>query len=369
MSNVATASTIATSDPREKRRIEAVSCDVVALSQQAAPAWDRYVRAHTEGTLFHTSAWHDAVCSTFGHTPFYVEAKCGGEVAGVLPMFLVKSHLAGRMLVSVPYGVGGGAIAQDADVSKALIETAKRIVAETGSTLLDLRSARAVASELTNNDRYVTFERALPDREEDVLTWLPRKARAAARNGRDKYRLTVSWDHGNLRRVWRLYTIGMRRLGSLAYPFSFFKQLCGTTGAASWVSLISWRGEPVAGLVTFCHSDRVMPYFFGATERAKQCSAANFAYLTAMERAVAAGYRVFDFGRSRSDNAGSYNFKRFHGFEPKPLGYQRYVPLGGTASNLTPSNPKFRWARCVWPHLPLCLTQMFGARLARHIPG
>ncbi len=209
----------------------------------------------------------------------------------------------------------------------------------------------------------------MPDREEDVLTWLPRKARAAARNGRDKYKLSVSWDDDNLRRAWRLYTISMRRLGSLAYPFSFFKRLCGTTGNPSWVSLISWRGEPVAGLVTFLYSDRVMPYFFGATERARQCSAANFAYLTVMERAVAAGYRVFDFGRSRNDNTGSYNFKRFHGFDPKPLGYQCYVPPGCAAPNLTPSNPKFRWARRVWPHLPLRLTQVLGARLARHIPG
>jgi len=347
----------------------AVSYEIVPLTHDRAGDWNRYVKAHPEGTLFHTSLWHDAVSASFGHAPYYVEARRGGELAGVLPMFLVRSRLAGRMLVSVPYGVGGGVLADDTETAEGLIETAKRIFAETRCSLLDLRSACAAASSLPTVDRYVGFERRLPEQEADVLGWLPRKARAAARNGRDKYGLAVSWDDGNLRRVWHLYTLGMRRLASLAYPFSFFKSLCDAPGRAHWVSLVSWRGEPVAGLVTFLFRDRVMPYFFGSTDRARQCSAANFAYLTVMERAVAAGYRMFDFGRSRLDNTGSYNFKRFHGFEPKPLEYQRYMAEGCAAGNLTPSNPKYRWGRRVWPHLPLLLTQMAGARLARHIPG
>jgi len=347
----------------------ALTCGRVAIDGRARTRWDDFVQGHRLGSAFHTSAWHDVVRETFGHVPHYLQVTRGRTVAGVLPLFLVKSRLAGRLLVSVPDGVGGGVLADDHDAAEALIAAAKALVHEAGASLLDLRSREAVSPELVDVVRYVTFERELPDDPDDVLSWLPRKARAAARNGRDKYQLTVSWDVNHLPDVWRLYSINMRRIGSLAYPIEFFRRIVAHERLDTWVSLIRWRGQPVAGLLTLRFEDRVMPYFFGTTEAARRCSAANFAYMTLMRRAVEHGYRVFDFGRSRVDNHGSYEFKRLHGFEPTPLHYQCYVPEGCDAPNLSPSNPKFRLARRLWPRLPLKLTQFLGARLARHVPG
>jgi len=348
---------------------KAIACDRVAMEGSARPAWDAYVDAHPLGSVFHATAWHDVVREVFGHESLYLQARRGRAVVGVLPLFLVKSRLAGRLLVSVPYGVAGGVLAGDDEASAALIRSARSLVHEAGASLLDLRSREAVCPGLTTVDRYVTFERELPDSVSDVLGWLPRKARAAARNGRDKYKLTVSWDVHDLPTVWRLYTINMRRIGSLAYPFALFDRLASHHGLNTWVSLIRRDGEPVAGLVTLRDKDRVMPYFFGATQAARTCSAANFAYLMLMERAVACGYRVFDFGRSRVDNRGSYEFKRLHGFSPRPLHYQCFVPGGVAAPNLSPSNPRYRLARRIWPRLPLALTQWLSARLTRHVPG
>ncbi len=348
---------------------DAKKCQIVALSGPVKSAWDRYINDHAEGTLFHGSAWHDAVSRAFPHTPYYLVAHRGSNTVGALPMFLVRSRLAGRMLVSVPYGVGGGVIANDDRAATALVTRAKEIADEQRCTLLDLRSARAVMPDQPVIDQYVTFDRELPGRAADVLAWLPRKARAAARNARTKYGLTVDWNQGNLREVWRLYTISMRRLGSLSYPFAFFEELVNAMGKSAWISTVSQHGKPVAGLMSFVYRDRVMPYFFGSTDAAKRCSAANFAYLTLMERAVDTGICVFDFGRSRQDNKGSYNFKRLHGFTPKPLEYQSYVPDGIAKPNLSPSNPNYRLARRVWPHLPLFLTQSLGAAVAKHIPG
>jgi len=347
----------------------ALACGPVAIDGRARTRWDDFVQGHRLGSVFHTSAWHDVVRETFGHAPHYLQATRGRTMAGVLPLFLVKSKLAGRLLVSVPYGVAGGVLADDQDAAEALIAAAKALVHKAGASMLDLRSREAVSPELVDVARYANFERELPDGPGDVLAWLPRKARAAARNGRDKYELTVSWDVNDLPEVWRLYSINMRRIGSLAYPIEFLRRIVAHERLDAWVSLIRWRGEPAAGLLTLCHTDRVMPYFFGATDAARRCSAANFAYMTLMRRAIEHGYRVFDFGRSRVDNRGSYEFKRLHGFEPTPLRYQCFVPEGRHAPNLSPSNPKFRLARRLWPRLPLKLTQYLGARIARHVPG
>ena len=107
----------------------------------------------------------------------------------------------------------------------------------------------------------------------------------------------------------------------------------------------------------------------GATAEAARCSAANYVYLTVMERGAAEGYRVFDFGRTRRDNVGGCDFKRFQGFEPRPLEYQICTLAGHTAPNLSPSNPKLRLARRMWSFLPLAVARPLGALLSKHIPG
>jgi FemAB-related protein (PEP-CTERM system-associated) len=353
--------------PEALRTVE--KCQIVALSPERYAEWDRYVARHADGSLFHTLAWRDAVRNGFGHTDHYWAAVRDHRIVGVFPAFLVASRIAGRMLVSVPYGVGGGILADDSEAAKGLLKTARRTACERGCSIIDLRSERATAPDLPIVDRYVGFRRELPDRAEEVLSWLPRKARAAARNARDKYGLTAHFNDENLALVWRLYTISMRRLASLNYPYRFFKALADRFRDRSWVTVVRRNGQPVAGLVTFLYRDRVMPYFIGTTDEARHCSAANFIYLAVMERAVAAGYRVFDFGRSRRDNSGSYDFKRFHGFEPRPLEYQRYIEPGRSTTDLSPANPAFSLARRIWPYLPLCVTRFAGAHLSRHIPG
>ena len=345
------------------------SIEVETLTAQSHRAWESYVHAHADGTFFHTLAWRDAVSNTFPHDAFYLVATANHRIVGVLPMFLVASRIAGRLLVSVPYGVGGGILADDERIAVALFTAAKQIGDAKCCVMIDLRSERPVLRNLPVLDAYVGFRRTLPLSVGEVLGWLPRKARAAARNARHKYNLTASFGDENLAEVWRLYSLSMRRLASINYPQAFFKRLAESTPDRHWTVLVSLNGQPVAGLVTFLFRDRVMPYFLGTSGDATRCSAANFIYLTIMERAVACGYRIFDFGRSRRENVGGCNFKRFNGFDPQPLGYQYYIPPGRQPVNLSPTNPRFRAARALWPSLPLFLTRALGARLARHIPG
>ncbi len=344
-------------------------CAVHLLSVNQHAEWNRYVENHAQGTIFHTLGWRDAVRQVFHHEDLYLTAMRRGAIVGALPLFLVKSRLAGRMLVSVPYGVGGGILAQDAEACSALFGVAQKMAEARKCRAIDLRSEQASILGIPTIDRYVGFRREMPEDPRDVLSWLPRKARAAARNARNKFQLTISFGDEHLETVWRLYTLSMRRLASLAYPFAFFEKLIAYTPNQHLVSLVRWNGCPIAGLVSFLFRDRVLPYFIGTTDDARRCSAANFIYLTAMERGVSDGYRVFDFGRTRRDNAGSFDFKRFNGFSPEPLGYQMYTLPGHSPPDLSPTNPKFRAVRSVWPHLPLCVTTTISACVAKHVTG
>lgn len=330
---------------------------------------DRFVESHIHGTLFQTSGWSRAVTETFGHREVCFVAERAGRITGLLPMTVVDSRWFGKRLISVPYATGGGVLSDIDNDTEYLVDAAIDWAKEHGCSNIEIRGGAHDHAGFASSDRYVSFERELPTEVDDVLSWLPRKARAAARNARDKFRLTVEWGDELLPIVWKLYAKNMRRLASICYPLRFIENLLRNTPGRHWVSVVKQDDEPVAGLMTFLFRDRVMPYYFGASRNSRRCSAANFAYFKLMERGVAEGFRVFDFGRSRRDNTGSFDFKRFHGFEPRPLRHQVWTAPGAKGANLTPSNGRFRAARSVWPYLPLFLTNSISRRLAPHIPG
>ena len=237
------------------------ACHVSRLTSSDEGLWDQYVEKTPQATFFHTIAWRDSVRDAFGHEDIYLTARRGRQLVGILPMFLVASRLAGRMLVSVPYGVGGGIVADDEDAVSALFDVAKRIAEQCRCACIDLRSEAASVAKLATIDRYVGFQRELPATPGDVLDWLPRKARAAARNARHKYKLTVSFGDEHLPEVWRLYTMSMRRLASLNYPKRFFERLVELTPKHHWISVVRRDGRSVAGLVTFLFKDRDLYIF------------------------------------------------------------------------------------------------------------
>jgi len=366
--------------------------EVAELAAGQESVWEGYVARHPQATFFHTLAWRDAVEAAFGHQSHYLVARRDGIVTGVFPLARVASRLAGTILVSVPYGVYGGALAEDDASCEALLCFAQGIAGRVGARWLDIRSMESLHPGLPVNERYVTFRKPLPADPAEVLANLPRKARAAARQAGERYGLRVEFGDEHLGAVWNLYSQSMRRLASPNYPRRFFEDLVERTpggygkepsrppgfpqqAEASQerpghvVQLVFQNQTPVAGLISFIYRGTLLPYFCGSDERFERFHPNNYLYLTAMQQGAALGCREFDFGRSRVDNIGSYEFKRNQGFEPTPLGYQYFVPEGGSVPDLYPTSPKVQLARRIWPRLPLAITRPLGAWLARSIPG
>lgn len=332
-------------------------------------AWNAYVSRHPESTNFHQLSWKRAVEYTFSHRPIYLMARHGCEVAGLLPLFVVDSVLAGRMIVSLPYATYGGAIADDANVAAVLIHEACSIARRLGACSLELRSIRASDATLPVRRSHATFRRALPAQTNDVSGLYPRKARAAARKARETGQLSVEFGEHLVDEVWRLYARSMRRLASPNYPRKFFEAVVSAGPGGTVAQLVRADGRPVAGLLSFLHRRTVMPYFVGFDERVEIYGLSQFLYSESMRWGVENGFNTYDFGRSRIDNAGAFAFKKLCGFEPQELEYQDYVLPGRAAPDLAPTSARWRAARRVWRVLPLNVTRPLGAWLARSIPG
>jgi len=104
--------------------------EVYDLKKEEEKAWDSYIHKSSTSTFYHQIGWRNVVEKTYKHKPVYLIAKEEGEIKGILPLFLMKSMLFGKKLVSVPFAPYGGVCADDKTVEKALVEEAKRITKE-----------------------------------------------------------------------------------------------------------------------------------------------------------------------------------------------------------------------------------------------
>jgi len=328
--------------------------------------WDAFVRTCEDGSPFHLTAWKRAVESAYGLRSHYLLARNGDALVGVLPLFEVRGLLGGRGLVSVPFAVYGGICATSDAARRALVDAARALASVRGCSYVELRHRRDQGLGLPTKSRYVTFSRAISKDEEENARAIPRKQRRMTREGR-KHGLRTTLGRQYVDTVYDIYAESVHRLGSPVFSRRLFHAVLDAFEKDAEV-LAVWHGEQiVAGVLSLFYEDQVLPYY-GADLRVKKLNGvADFMYWELMCHAAHAGYRVFDFGRSR-EGTGSYDFKRHWGFEPVPLPYQYILLNGARMPDLSPSNPRFRLATELWKRLPLGVTKAVGPVLTRYVP-
>lgn len=343
-----------------------IELSLLDLSPEADAEWDAFVQTTPGGTFFHLSGWHHVVARAFGHKSYYVIARKGGKIAGILPLTHIKSRLFGNALISNGFCMGGGPLGLSGDVYEALDVEARGLMAHTGASYVEYRAPyRRNESLPARDDLYANFCRPLPGGEEDALKLIPRKQRAVVRKALKNDALTVRIDED----VWdfhHLYAVSVRNLGTPVFSKSYFQALVEIFGANCDVLTICHKGQPVSSVLSFYFQDRVMPYYTGSLPTARGLGSNDLMYWQLMRRAMEKGKTQFDFGRSKV-GTGPYAFKKNWGFEPEPIAHEFILAEGQEMPNLSPANPKYHLAVNLWRHLPLPVANFLGPKIVRNI--
>jgi len=345
---------------------------------------DDFVRSHEGGSFFHLSAWQNVIERVFGHQRKDLIAWAGGEddtrrVVGVLPLMQSPRLLIGRNLISSPFGVYGGPVAESPEIDAALVTAAGELGRKLRTGRVELRTRKPLAFEgtpaeanapkdIAQGSLYITFEGDLPDKVEDVLAGMPKKARAEARKARNKHGLVLSQGRWFVDDLFRLFLRNKHQLGSPCMPPRLFTEMLEEFGTDAEVHLVRRGKEAVAAVMTFSYGDTLLAYYAGTAEGAdRQYSASNFMYMALQEWAVERGYKHFDFGRSRRDS-GAMSFKTRQGFEAQDLNYRYLLIKDKHLPSFTPSNPKTAVLRETWAKLPVPVVRWMSSHLAQYLP-
>ena len=338
-------------------------CVAKRLERSAEARWDAYVAAAPQATFFHRAAWRDVI-EVLRHRSHYLYAERAGEITGVLPLAEIRSRLFGHALISTPFCVYGGVVASDAESEACLTQAAVLLAGELHVDYLELRDRQLRHPDWPVKDLYVGFRKAIQPDDDANLKAIPRKQRAMVRKG---IGLGLEARHdGSLDEFYRVYAESVRNLGTPVLPRSHYARLRQTFGKDCEITVVRHQRQPVAAVMSFYFRDEVHPYYGGSVRHGRDLAANDFMYWSVMQRAVARGARLFDFGRSKQDT-GSYHFKKHWGFEPVPLPYAYHLVRAREVPNVSPTNRKYSLFIKGWQRLPLPVSCALGPLLARNL--
>ena len=336
-------------------------------AEQAA-RWNQYVEAHPDGTVFHDARWQRVVEESFRHRPRHLaaEEKGTGRLAGILPLFLVRSRIFGRMLVSTPQAAYGGVLSDSAEVSEQLLCEARRLAVENRVQFLELRNSHEVPdASLVTKDLYVTFRQELSEDPEKTYQTIPRKTRAEIREG-IRHGLEFAVDRIGTDEFFSVYSRSVHELGTPVFPRQLFANGQREFGQNCKIFSVHWNGTLVAAVWTLFYRNEVIPYYGGSIKKYNRLAVNNFMYWMLIKYGCENGYRIFDFGRSKK-GTGSYSFKKRWGMTMTDLPYQYALEKQQSMPDTSPLNPKFSLGIRLWRRLPLSVANSLGPLISRHL--
>lgn len=329
--------------------------------------WDRFVMETEGATVFHLTRWMDLIRVNFNHKPCYLYMERDGDVAGILPLVQVRSPFLGSILVSCPYAVYGGIVVRQGEETDRLLEAAQKLAKGAGARYVEFRNLRELECSFPSIDLYHTFISDIPEEEDKCLERIPRKSRASARQGRDKFKLTFFEANDKVDTFYQLFVLNKRNLGSPVFSKKYFKTLMDIFDGKIFIHCVKYEDQIVSAVMSFLHKDMILPYYSGSDKRFERFHTNNFQYWQLMAWACRRGLKKFDFGRSRKDT-GAFRFKANMGFDSQQLYYYYYFPKEGQIPNLNPSNPRLDLPKKILQRIPVSLAKIVGPMLVRYIP-
>ena len=331
------------------------------------PGWGRYLAAHPGATVYHDPRWGQVMKRAYGARPYYLTARRGARIAGVLPLVGQRSWLFGRFLCSVPYADAAGLLCDDDDARRALLAEAAALRDRAGASWVELRQLEALAPELPARTDKITMWLDLPAGADAMWKQLRTKVRTKVRKTLNAPLEVHDGGAALLPDFYAIYAMTMRDLGSPAHSLRYFRLLLAAYPDEARVFVVRSADGPLAASFAFTDRRAFHVPWSGSDKRYRQASANRRLYWAMLAHAADAGAPRFDFGRSTKDS-GTHEFKREWRPREVPLHWHFLLPPGGEVPELRPDSAKYRLMVDAWKKLPLPVANLLGPRIIAKLP-
>lgn len=339
--------------------------------------WDKFVKEHPDGWLYHFSEWKELIELSFPHIKgeiFVIINDESKDIQAALPLYVVKSWLTGKRMVSIPFAtICEPLYSNDDDLNNLLtkvIEQAKKQHAlriEIRTFNHDLKHI-----ETLKERNYYKFHEIDLTSEISVIQKKFHRSCVRQRINRalkSELELKVCIDLEDFQEFYRLYIKSRKRLQLPPMPFRFFENLWKIFLPKDRMTLLLalYHGQAIAGLILLKYKNRVSAEFAASDETFKQFSPNHFLFWHAIKRSHNENYNVFDFGRTSPVNEGLMNFKNNWGTDVKDLKEYFYFLTKTKNTSEPEKNITYRLAKTIMRLIPQSMATVYGNICYKHL--
>jgi FemAB-related protein (PEP-CTERM system-associated) len=329
--------------------------------------WDRFASNHPHGSPFHLAAWRRTIEESFAYEPKYLLARSQGAVRGILPLFFVKNPVIGRALISSPFAVYGGILADCEHARNELYRAALALGRSLRVGYVEFRNRfpeQCVG--VPNVSRYVGFTKSLQPDDAGILASLPKKTRNVVRKSLNQ-QFTARHDVRSPETFDSIHARSMKRLGTPNFPIKYFRKLLAYFGPMVDVREVWLGNDPVAVSLNFYFRGEMHIYYAATDARFNHLAPNTFMYFDHLRWAGGHDFHTFDFGRCKR-GTGVFEFKAHWGTVMSELPYEIALIERKTLPNFSPANPRFDLPIRIWRALPSSITRALSRYLLPMFP-
>ena len=338
------------------------------------PRWTELAERHPSASAFHTVAWLKALAQTYGYQPIaYTTSPPGAALENALAFCRIASWITGSRLVSLPFSDHCAPLADNPADLDTLLSAAGQTLRHDKLRYLELRPLRPLAelpAAWRTSDAYVFHQLDLsPDLDRLFGNFHKSSTqRKIQRAERDGVVCQTGRSPALLDAFWKLLLITRRRHQVPPQPRQWFENLISCFGDSLQIRVAYHSARPIAAILTLRHKDTLV-YKYGCSDTDhNNLGGTQLLFWQAIQDARHKRLKVFDLGRTDSNNGGLITFKDRWGATRSALTYSR-LTVTPPAAAVEHHEPRTfgRIARAVLPYVPDRLFALAGNILYKHV--
>jgi CelD/BcsL family acetyltransferase involved in cellulose biosynthesis len=337
--------------------------------------WDAFVEQHPRASVFHTSAWLEALHRTYGYAPIAYTTSAPTESLDNAVVFCrVESWLTGRRLVSLPFSDHCEPLMDAEAVSGDLSPLVARELGENHWRYVEFRPLEPIPVEGPFSQwkiEYAFHELDLTPSLDVIFhnfhkSSIQRKIKRAVR---ENLRYREGSNPELLDHFYRLFQLTRRRHKLPPQPRKWFEHLAKCFGSALKVRVAYNTHQAVAAMITIRHR-KTLVYKYGCSDsRFNNLGSMHLLYWQAIQDGKNQALHSFDFGRTDRDQHGLITFKNRWGAKESRLTYLRCSAHEAATHffDLPAGNLTAQAAKSLMSYFPARIVSRIGQLLYGHV--
>jgi FemAB-related protein (PEP-CTERM system-associated) len=363
LTNSLTENTVDTSDTQSPLVIQ-------TLEQVGDAAWDDFVNRTEVSLPTQTSAWKSILRQIYGISCHFLVTQQDGQIQGVLPLYRLKSPLAGDCLQSM----SGAVCAATPQAAEVLLSAADQLARQLDVDYLLLRDSRQAwdNSGLEVLEAYRGVRLNLPN--DCKIAWenLHKRLRKDFRYGRNKGIVTSIVSSTLVDDFYEFFLRFNHEKGTPLFSKQFLLEVTRAFPGHFITALGYNENKPVAGVFCLIHRNLVFGIWGGALHNYNPMMPTHRVFWAVIEDAIQKNFAQFDIGRSPYPSF-QYDFKSRWGDENYPIYQLFHIYHGKMPPNLNlyqaiQEKGRVSFVSRMWPKLPLTVARTLGPIIRHHIP-